>query len=217
VLRQLVPLAVPFVIGFAVSSVGISALETRDAGAASASVTWGGVVHGSPGDLGGWLAARGGSYETWAKNHPAAAARLEGRAQPPSSAEREPLLRRPSPTTDRMDAPLAFLGLLAGAALFTTVAVARRLARSRPRHGRGVPARLTAAYAVSGSDPVADGSRQGRVGSMSSEVQRLRAAAKSRAGALPDALARRRLDIVFWTAGITTSLLTGVLAAKLLA
>lgn len=69
----------------------------------------------------------------------------------------------PSLTTDSINTSFALLGLLAGAALFATVTVGRRLARSRPPRGRDVPARLTAAHAASGSDSSAGGSRESRV------------------------------------------------------
>lgn len=46
-------------------------------------VDWGGQSFSSPGQLRMWLRGRGVSYRKWAKNHPSAAARLEGREPPP--------------------------------------------------------------------------------------------------------------------------------------
>lgn len=43
-------------------------------------VVWGGRTFSTPQQLAAWLAARGANYKTWAANHPAAAASLEGRS-----------------------------------------------------------------------------------------------------------------------------------------
>jgi hypothetical protein len=47
----------------------------------AAGVAWGGRAFSGPAALSEWLSGRGLRYDTWAKNHPAAAARLEGREQ----------------------------------------------------------------------------------------------------------------------------------------
>ena len=49
-------------------------------------LSWGGKAFHDPHGLAEWLRERGLSYETWARNHPFAAARLESREQGLSSA-----------------------------------------------------------------------------------------------------------------------------------
>ena len=51
-------------------------------------VHWGGKSFSSPGQLRMWLSGRGVSYREWAKDHPSAAARLEGREPPRRRATR---------------------------------------------------------------------------------------------------------------------------------
>lgn len=96
-LRLAVTLAVPVLVAFA-----LAAGATRIIGSEPQQSTWtpwGNRVASSPAELAGWLAARGSSYGEWAKKHPAAAARLEGRplATAPSGAvvqpESKPVLR----------------------------------------------------------------------------------------------------------------------------
>ena len=81
-LRTLATLAIPSVL-VAAFSFGASTLVARDDTDRSRWVDWGGRSFGSPEELRGWLRARGLSYRGWARNHPYAAARLEGRAPPP--------------------------------------------------------------------------------------------------------------------------------------
>jgi hypothetical protein len=79
VLKTLATLAVSTIVvgalAFGVTTLVGSDLQTRW-------VNWGGESFSSPSDLRSWLRARGLSYRAWAKNHPLAAARLEGRAEP---------------------------------------------------------------------------------------------------------------------------------------
>jgi hypothetical protein len=49
-------------------------------------VDWGGTSFSSPEQLRQWLSYQGLSYRKWARNHPSAAARLEGRELPPRRA-----------------------------------------------------------------------------------------------------------------------------------
>ena len=66
-------------------------------------VNWGGQSFASPGQLRQWLGGRGLSYREWARNHPSAAARLEGRELPPRRATRaEP---RPASAAPAQAAP----------------------------------------------------------------------------------------------------------------
>jgi hypothetical protein len=89
-LRLAVTLAVPVLVAFA-----LAAGATRIIGSEPQQSTWtpwGNRVASSPAELASWLAARGSSYGDWARKHPAAAARLEGRpvATAPSGAAVQP-------------------------------------------------------------------------------------------------------------------------------
>jgi hypothetical protein len=89
-LRLAVTLAVPVLVAFA-----LAAGATRIVGSEPQQSTWtpwGNRVASSPAELAGWLAARGSSYAEWARKHPAAAARLEGRpaATAPAGAVADP-------------------------------------------------------------------------------------------------------------------------------
>ena len=53
-------------------------------------VNWGGQSFSAPGELRSWLRTHGSSYQRWAANHPAAAARLEGRPPPREAAAEAP-------------------------------------------------------------------------------------------------------------------------------
>jgi hypothetical protein len=68
-------------------------------------VDWGGTSFASPEQFRQWLSYQGLSYRTWARNHPSAAARLEGRELPPRRATRgEP---RPASAAAAKAAPKA--------------------------------------------------------------------------------------------------------------
>ncbi|HUG36663.1 MAG TPA: hypothetical protein VML54_06915 [Candidatus Limnocylindrales bacterium] len=79
-LKALALLSLPGILagGFAF---GTSTLVGRDP-APTQWVVWGGEAFSNPGELAGWLRARGLTYETWSARHPNAAARLEGREPP---------------------------------------------------------------------------------------------------------------------------------------
>lgn len=75
--RLVLVLAATMLIGtiFAASSLADPPLP------AAPGVTWGGRVFFGPAELSDWLSARKLSYGAWTRNHPGAAARLEGREQ----------------------------------------------------------------------------------------------------------------------------------------
>ena len=76
-LRLAVTLAVPVIVAFALASGATRIIGSEPQ--PSTWTPWGNRVASSPQELAGWLAARGSSYGEWARKHPAAAARLEGR------------------------------------------------------------------------------------------------------------------------------------------
>jgi hypothetical protein len=92
VLRLAVTLVVPVLVAFALvlGATRIIGSEPQQ----STWTPWGNRVASSPAELAGWLAARGSSYGEWARRHPAAAARLEGRAVVPA---RSPAAVEPPP------------------------------------------------------------------------------------------------------------------------
>jgi hypothetical protein len=53
--------------------------------ASAQTIVWDGRTFSKPEALAAWLRARGLGYQAWAQTHPKAAARLEGREQPPSA------------------------------------------------------------------------------------------------------------------------------------
>ena len=108
------------------------------------SVVWGGRVLDSPAEVSSWLAARGVTYEEWARKHPAAAARIELRGHPAHVALKWPpaihgeLPPRPAAVARVWDAVATGRGVAAAAvavALMLGAAVAgrRRLARGVER------------------------------------------------------------------------------------
>ena len=58
------------------------AMETTPGEQSPDGVRWGGAEFFAPGELSDWLRGRGLNYQTWAGNHPGAAARLERPAEP---------------------------------------------------------------------------------------------------------------------------------------
>jgi hypothetical protein len=54
-------------------------------------VMWGGRGFLTPAELSDWLIVRGLSYDAWARNHPGAAARLEGREHPETAPAKAPV------------------------------------------------------------------------------------------------------------------------------
>jgi hypothetical protein len=86
-MRQFAALSTPTVFVLALFAGTTSAAEV----AATPPIEWGGKTFSTPTEFAEWLDARGLSYGTWARNHPRAAARLEGRDRP------EPELAAPTP------------------------------------------------------------------------------------------------------------------------
>jgi hypothetical protein len=95
------------------------------------SVTWGGRVLDSRQELSSWLAARGTTYEEWARKHPDAAARIELRGSSIHVA-----LQWPPAVHGQMPAvPTAVLGACAAIVVLAAAAFAgrRRIARGIER------------------------------------------------------------------------------------
>jgi hypothetical protein len=65
-------------------------------------VRWGGRAFFGPAELSEWLSGHGLSYDAWAKNHPRAAARLEGREQRETAPTTAPAA---SPAASRVASP----------------------------------------------------------------------------------------------------------------
>ena len=77
-LKTLATLAIPLVL---VVALGFGASALVGSGPpATQWVNWGGESFSSPPQLRRWLRAHGSSYRVWARHHPGAAARLEGRS-----------------------------------------------------------------------------------------------------------------------------------------
>ena len=77
--QRLAPYAAVAVIAIVPASIiGYAAGAKRGPFAPGPALIWGGEAFTSKADFAKWLQDRGGSYATWARNHPAVAAQLEG-------------------------------------------------------------------------------------------------------------------------------------------
>jgi hypothetical protein len=124
-LRLAVTLVVPVLVAFALASGATRIIGSEPQ--TSTWTPWGDRVASSPQELAGWLAARGSSYGEWARRHPAAAARLEGR---PVAANRSLTAVEPASGTALRDV-LERVLLTVSVALVALVALALALAGAR--------------------------------------------------------------------------------------
>jgi hypothetical protein len=68
-------------VGIVMATADDSPVQPPESALQAPAVTWSGRVFLHQDDLASWLAARGGSYATWAELHPAAAYELERNAR----------------------------------------------------------------------------------------------------------------------------------------